>query len=235
MWLGQNPPGSRPGYMQGTGIARVFKATLGPKDGDSWTQVPDSAQQLNLRNIPGPLACFSTAEVMLAQANVHEVAVKSADAIGGLITSETYEAQPAKNHTYHYVDKVTTNPEAARKAKAYLDWELGSGNPVMVGVTYKDAKLNEGITDHWICATKTAGEGSYAFNDPATGGTGTLVWTSNDRFYCAERRYYASFVRPNESTLPAWREHWKSLQPAAPGAAAPGTAPGAAAPGAAAP
>ncbi len=95
----------------------------------------------------------------------------------------------------------------------------------MVGVTYKDAKINEGITDHWIVATGAAGDGSYAFNDPATGSTGTLVWTNNDRFYCADRHYYASFVRPNESSLPAWKDHWASLQPAAPPAAAPAATP----------
>jgi hypothetical protein len=234
LWLGKNHPGYRPRYMKRTGKARVFQDA----PGTGWTEIPHSAQQLNLRNIPGPLACFSTAEIMLAQLGLHEVAAGGPDSIGKLITGETYEEQKAPGHSYHYVKTVTPDPSAARMAKAYLDWELGRGKPAMLGVTYKDTNVNDdGITDHWIIATRLAGDGCYAFNDPATGdGAATLAWTSNDRFHCADRRYYVTMVRPNESSLKEWKEHWKSVQPGAPGAAAPGTAaPGAAAPGTATP
>lgn len=62
--------------------------------------------------------------------------------------------------------RVTVDPEKAKQGKDYIDRRLEAGKPVVVGVSYKNGKLNNGdhVTDHFVTIT---GRGSDT--DPATG------------------------------------------------------------------
>lgn len=69
--------------------------------------------------------------------------------------------------------RITIDPAAAKRGLQYIDSELDSGRPVVVGVSYMDSSYNvDTITDHFVIVTTRGrdsnGECWYAFHDPAT-------------------------------------------------------------------
>jgi len=74
--------------------------------------------------------------------------------------------------------KVTVDPKVAKEGIKYIETELGSGRPVMVGVSHKDGYHEnvDKITDHFVVITGQGvdenGKVYYKFHDPAAGNIG---------------------------------------------------------------
>lgn len=225
-WLTTKPPGERAKFMKDSGARIEFDAN----GGDGWTAVPASAQNLNLRNIPGGKSCFATAEAMLAQAGMSEVSSDSADRIADVVTGATYFA--AKNHHGSlFADQVTVDPAASLKAKTYIDWQTRQGKPVMTGVRYNNSGYNGGQADHWLVITGRVADGKYTYFDPGTISTAeaskssyVFEWkddmlaheyehSSSDVAEAGRKRFVVSYVRPNVETLKEWQAFWAENQP----------------------
>ncbi len=60
----------------------------------------------------------------------------------------------------------------AQQATSFIDQQLKAGKPVTVGVSYKDADYNEGITDHFVVVTGKGvddqGRVFYTYQDPGS-------------------------------------------------------------------
>lgn len=108
---------------------------------------------------PGNTACFKASKAMAAQLG--------ADVLG---PDQRIQVAAGENTDGSVI------PDASRAAagRSYIDEQLDSGRPVVVGVSHKGAYNGnvDGITDHFVVVTGrgTDADGStyYTFNDPAT-------------------------------------------------------------------
>ncbi|MEJ7649654.1 MAG: hypothetical protein WKF57_11570 [Nakamurella sp.] len=108
---------------------------------------------------PGNTACFKASKAMAAQ-------------LGAEVLGPDQRIQVAAGEN----SDGSVRPDAAQAAagRSYLDQQLDSGKPVVVGVSHKGAYNGnvDGITDHFVIVTGrgTDADGGtyYTFNDPAT-------------------------------------------------------------------
>lgn len=101
--------------------------------------------------------------------------------------------------------RVTIDPARAREGIAYIDSQLNSGRPVVVGVSYTDASYNvDDITDHFVIITSRGTDPQrgvyYGFHDPASShvSKGSDQNPAN-RFYSTPA---GSLYRPAASSAP---------------------------------
>lgn len=110
----------------------------------------------------GQKGCFAAAETMLRAVGVKQAGPSNKFQV---ITKETWKnGVPTQQ-----IDAVELS-----QGKAYLDAELASGRPVMVGVSYSNEAaegdgINEKITEHFVVIIEMVTPGTYLFHDPATG------------------------------------------------------------------
>ncbi|HEY0714781.1 MAG TPA: peptidoglycan-binding domain-containing protein [Polyangia bacterium] len=69
--------------------------------------------------------------------------------------------------------RIVVDPVRAREGRTYIEERLFAGEPVVVGVSYKDSDYNvDDITDHFVIITgrdvESDGEVSFRFHDPAS-------------------------------------------------------------------
>lgn len=108
---------------------------------------------------PGNTACFQASKAMAAQ-------------LGAEVLGPDQRIQVAAGEN----SDGSVRPDATQAAagRSYLDQQLDSCKPVVVGVSHKGAYNGnvDGITDHFVIVTgrgtDTDGGTYYTFNDPAT-------------------------------------------------------------------
>jgi LysM repeat protein len=89
---------------------------------------------------------------------------------------------------------VNVSASNAQRGQQYLDRQLGSGKPVVVGVNHKAGSPNaDGVTDHYVVVTGRGvddkGRKFYSFHDPAAsvGSNRGKDTNPSNRFYVDEK------------------------------------------------
>lgn len=154
---------------------------------------------------PSDTACFKAATAMAHQSG--------ADVLGPDQRIQVATGEAADG-------SVTVDASAAATGRSYIDQQLDSGRPVVVGVSHQDAAYNvDGITDHFVVitgrGTDDAGGTFYTFHDPSTRVTekgadtnpanrfrvdnGGRMWSDGSRAsgYVVDRHIEVSMVRRN--------------------------------------
>lgn len=108
---------------------------------------------------PGNTACFKASKAMAAQ-------------LGAEVLGPDQRIQVASGENKD--GSVVLDAGRAQEGRTYIDDQLDSGRPVVVGVSHKSAYNGnvDRITDHFVVitgrGTDESGQTYYTFNDPAT-------------------------------------------------------------------
>ncbi|NOK18623.1 LysM peptidoglycan-binding domain-containing protein [Corallococcus carmarthensis] len=133
-------------------------------------------------------ACFKAATAM-------------AGASGANVLGPDRRIQVGKSE--NSVGALTVDSKKAAEGRNYIDKQLDSGKPVVVGVSHKDATYNaDGLTDHFVTITGRGvddkGRTYYTFHDPGTTNASKGKDTNpNNRFYVDDKT--GNMYRPGKA------------------------------------
>jgi hypothetical protein len=145
-----------PGYGRRAPHPREAQLDAVP-DGTAAGQ-PGQVRWISQFSLPnGSVACYRASVAMAERAGAHPLASGARIQVG--VDKDSAGA-------------VTVNPQKAAEGRDYLDKEIASGRPVVVGVSHGGGQHNvDGLTDHFVTVTSRGVDAKgvyYTFNDPGT-------------------------------------------------------------------